>query len=327
MILKVKNGKMSESIYGTGYVWMLEKQFESYLHKKHHCISVSNATLGIWAALNALGINQEDKILVTPFSFGGTIAGVINKNPTIVFGNFDAKFLSLDPDSVNHLLKKYTEIKAVIDVDFLGLPSRSKEIAAICREHNVMYILDCANSFGTINSGYASGYYADIAIYSLNSQKNLKAGEGGLICTRHKIIYDKIMINHLHPDRQRKEYPTSKAYNQFSLNIRIHPLAAFIACKNFNIVLQRIKLRQRDVFKKLPFLRSYFGSNVPNFNNILLNQCELNSSLDSLNLDYSPFNIDKYYLPDEVRLFSTTEKVISHIDQHNIQKLKIIHIV
>ncbi|MCD4681590.1 MAG: DegT/DnrJ/EryC1/StrS family aminotransferase [Bacteroidales bacterium] len=325
--MNVKYRKLSESIYGTGYVWMLEKQFEYYHNHKHHCISVSNATLGIWASLSVLGLNEGDKVIVAPFSFGGTIAGVIQINPTIIFGDFDRISLSLSPESVRELLQKYSGVKAVIDVDFLGLPSRSKEISEICREHNVMYILDCANSFGTLNSGYPSGYFADISIYSLNSQKNLKGGEGGLICTRHKDIYKEIVMTYLHPDRQRKEYPVNNGLNQFSLNLRIHPLAAYMACKNFNKVLKKIDQKQRKILKNFPFLKAYYGDSIPNFNYILVNKKKVEIIQSSRDIEYLQFDLTGYYLPGDPKLLTTDVNIISHVEQRALQNLQILHIV
>ncbi len=328
MIYKFKYKNLSDSLNGKEYVWKLEKKYEGYLNNGFKCISGSNATVGIMASLSTIGLNDKDTIISAPFSFGGTIAGAMFMDLPIIFGDFDKVTFSLCPKSVDIILREYKQVKAVIDVDFLGIPSRSREIAAICQKYNVLYILDCANSFGTINSGFPSGYYADIAIFSLGSQKNICAGEGGIICIKSQEIYDSICVSFMHPDRQKRDFIIIDNLNQFSLNLRIHPYGAFLGYKQFSDTINKIVTKQRNICKQMPFLKSFYGIEcIPNFNYILINVDHAKNNDIINNQSIIPFCWQKYLLENDDYFKTHYRKFISYIPEESLKNLEIVQIL
>jgi perosamine synthetase len=304
----------SQSIYGTGYVWKLEKAFEGYLDNMHRCISVSNATTGIMAVLEILKINNRSSVVCNALGWGGTIAGVLKRGSKIIFADFDRKTFSISPGSLHSILSRNNEVRAVIDVDFLGLPSRSADILDICNQHKVPYILDCANSFGTIsNEGGRSGCLADFAVYSLNAQKNLSAGEGGLVCVKRDEYYYKLIELTQHPDRQKRDLPGLVKVNQFGMNYRIHPDAAFRAYSNFNRTLKRIDKKRKQIEERYPFIRDYYGAgSSPNYNFFIVGQNVLQKyGFPDFNL--RPFILKNYFLPEDPYLCNLANRIESWV--------------
>jgi dTDP-4-amino-4,6-dideoxygalactose transaminase len=95
--------------------------------------------------------------------------------------------LNLDPEDVRRKITPRT--KAIMVVHMLGNPARMDELKAIADEHKLLLIEDCAQAFGGSYKGRMLGSIGDVGTYSLNSNKMITAGEGGMVVTRDEEIY------------------------------------------------------------------------------------------------------------------------------------------
>ena len=230
-----------------------------------HCLSVSNATIGILGVFYALGLSNEE-VITTPLTWSGAFSGLQMLNCRIKFCDIEPENLTLNPDLIEALITPNT--KAVFSSDFLGYPARLDRIKEICTKHNLFLIHDAASSFGSRYKGSYSGILADVSILSFGENKIFSIGEGGCILSESDEIFEVINQFLKHPVRQSKE---CENINPFALNTNINPLAAKWAIENIAVKVGEIKYKQKMIIGWLS-KNSTIGinpSDEPNFYRII----------------------------------------------------------
>jgi len=234
---------------GTDSIYEMEQRFEAYYHSQFNSIGMCNATMALMSVLMALDLKAGDKILTTPFTWGGTIAGALFMKLKIYFADIDKHTLTMSPESVREVLKEQNDIKLILDVDVFGNPSKADEIAVLAKQFNCFHLIDSASGFGSFYKGKPSGYFADAVVYSFSESKVLNAGEGSVLMIKNPELYEKIIFLTQHPYRAKRDIPESPA-NQFALNFRMHPVAAMIINSEFEMTIHRIA-KKRDIINDL----------------------------------------------------------------------------
>ena len=79
----------SEHLSGAGTVYYLERKFADLVGKPHS-IAVANATLGLWAVFEAYNIHDAD-VITSPYTWGGSIAGLLKAGNKPVFADIDSR--------------------------------------------------------------------------------------------------------------------------------------------------------------------------------------------------------------------------------------------
>ncbi|MCE2498749.1 MAG: DegT/DnrJ/EryC1/StrS family aminotransferase, partial [Nitrosopumilaceae archaeon] len=158
--------------------------------------------------LHALGIGKGDEVLVPSFTFVATANAVVATGARPVFVDIDKRH-TMDPED---LAKKTSRrSKAVIPVHLYGNVARIEEICRIADERGLRVIEDAAQTFG------------DMGCFSLYPAKVITAGEGGLVVTGSKELYDKL--------RMVRNHGMIRGYDSeaFGLNLRMPEINAAIA--------------------------------------------------------------------------------------------------
>ena len=161
------------------------KQFEEEFAKMvgaKYAIAVNSATSGQDVVLKALGIKDGDIINPT-ISFMTTAVVPLWNNCTSNIVDVDPHTLCICPEDVKKHLKPNT--KAIIAVNHAGVPA---DIKAIREFYDGLIIEDCAHSCYT----EGAGTQGDVAVWSFQAVKTMPCGDGGMITTNSKEIYDKI---------------------------------------------------------------------------------------------------------------------------------------
>lgn len=244
--------RWDSSLCGTGSVYRLEEKFSSLVGHPH-ALAVSNATLGLWAVFTALDIHDAD-IITTPYTWGGTLAGLIHAGNNPVFADIDADTLTLDPEKVARRITRKT--KAILTVDIYGYPSNGPALREVANKHGLLLIQDCAQSFGAYRDKHHSGWWADVAVFSLTWGKALFAGEGGVIVTPHRDLFENLVAQTQHPHRQRRDVP-HLSKNELGMNLRINPLAAVWAEAIFDDALTAVERQRHGCRAILDILHQY----------------------------------------------------------------------
>lgn len=227
---------------GTGPVRELEEKLEAYWGFDH-ALCVSNATMGIRAVFQALGLSEET-FITTPYTWGGTIAGPLDLGARPVFADICPDTLGVDPASAEQRAEKHPSAKAILAVDAFGIPSDSKNLRRVAEESGLVYIADAAQSFGARRNGVPPSGHADACVTSFTAEKALFAGEGGAVLTDDRELYERLVWQCQHPRRQKRELGLSLT-NELALNARINPVAAIWANEQFGSSLEDVGSRRR----------------------------------------------------------------------------------
>jgi UDP-4-amino-4,6-dideoxy-N-acetyl-beta-L-altrosamine transaminase len=183
-----------------------EKAFSDYIGCKYS-VAVANGTAALHLCAMALNVKPGDKVIVPPISFVASANCVKYCGGNVVFSDIDAATLTLDFNKVKKLLKSSSPgtYQGMILVDFGGHPVQMDAFKALANEHGMWIIEDACHApggFFTDANGdkqmAGNGRYADLAIFSFHPVKHIAAGEGGMITTNDKALYERLLTLRTH---------------------------------------------------------------------------------------------------------------------------------
>lgn len=170
------------------YLFELEEAF-SNLHQSKYSLAVTNGTHALEIALAALDISFGDEVLIPAYTFIATASAVLMRNALPVPIEVDRETYCINPKSINEKITNHT--KALIVVHIAGHACEMDEIMKIAKENSIAVIEDCAHAHGSFYKDKALGSIGDIGTFSFQAIKTMTAGEGGMIVTSSKKLYEK----------------------------------------------------------------------------------------------------------------------------------------
>jgi len=160
----------------------LEEEFAEYVGARH-CLSTNSGTSALHIAVAAAGIQPGDEVITSAFTFLASALAVLHHNAIPVFADIDPVTFNIDPAEIERRITPRT--RAIMPVHIHGLPAGMDEILAIARRRNLIVIEDAAQAHGATYNGRRVGTIGDMGAFSIQSSKNLSAGEGGLFVTNN----------------------------------------------------------------------------------------------------------------------------------------------
>ena len=176
-----------------GYVAVFEKEFADYCGTKY-AISCVNGSVALRLALMACGVRPGDEVIVPPYTFIATASIVVEANCVPVFADIEPDTYNLDPVAVEKAITSRT--KAIIPVHFAGQACNMDALVSVARKHKLKVIEDACHAHGGEYKGKKLGSIGDAGCFSFQSSKNLTCGEGGIVITNNKEIFE--LVNSLH---------------------------------------------------------------------------------------------------------------------------------
>lgn len=169
-----------------------EEKFADYVGTKY-AVAVSNGTAALHTACYAAGIGKGDEVITSPMTFAASANCVLYQGGKPVFADIDSGTYNIDPVEIRKNITNKT--KAIIPVHYTGQTCDMKEIQEIARENNLIVIEDAAHALGATYRGEKIGNckYSDMAIFSFHPVKHITTGEGGMVTTNNKDLYDKLI--------------------------------------------------------------------------------------------------------------------------------------
>jgi dTDP-4-amino-4,6-dideoxygalactose transaminase len=143
-----------------------------------HCIALTSGTAALHMALVACGVEAGDEVITPAYSWTSSASCILHHNAIPVFVDIDPVWANIDPTKIEAAITPRT--KAIIAVHLHGVPAQMDEIQAIARKHGLFVIEDACQAHGAIYRGKKVGTIGDASAFSLNQNKMLSAGEGGL---------------------------------------------------------------------------------------------------------------------------------------------------
>ncbi|HVL68443.1 MAG TPA: UDP-4-amino-4,6-dideoxy-N-acetyl-beta-L-altrosamine transaminase [Vicinamibacterales bacterium] len=146
-----------------------------------YAVAVSNGTAALHAAVFAAGLGPGDEAITTPLTFAATSNAVLYQGATPVFVDVDPQTLLIDPERIKAAITPRT--RAILPVDYTGVPADLDAINEIARAHGLVVIEDAAHALGATYHGRPVGSLASMTTFSLHPVKHVTTGEGGVITT------------------------------------------------------------------------------------------------------------------------------------------------
>ena len=169
------------------FISKFESKFSEYTNIKYS-IAVPNGTIALHLALLALGIGPGDEVIVPTLTYVASANTIRYTGAKPVFVDSLENSWQIDPVEIKKKLSKKT--KAIMPVHLYGYPSNMKELQLIAKDNNVFIIEDCAEAFGTRLKDIHVGNFGNISAFSFFGNKTITTGEGGMVSTNNKKIFE-----------------------------------------------------------------------------------------------------------------------------------------
>ena len=188
----VKNILLSNKVnYWTGTECRdFENEFANWSDSKY-AVALSNGTVALDAALNALDIKEGDEVIVTSRSYIASVTSIVNSNATPIFADVDLDTQNITHKSINSVITNKS--KAILCVHLAGWPCDMDEIMSLANQHNLFVIEDCSQAHGAKYKGKSVGSIGHIGCWSFCQDKIITTGgEGGMVTTNNKVFWKKM---------------------------------------------------------------------------------------------------------------------------------------
>ena len=183
-----------------------EQAFARYVGAKY-AVAVSNATAGLHLAATALQVRSGDKVIVTPITFAASANCIRYCNGMVVFCDIDPDTYLMDIKKLRRLLETNppSTFKGIVPVDFAGYPHQMEEFRQLADEYGLWILEDACHAPG----GYfidsngekqfcGNGKFADVTVFSFHPVKHIATGEGGMVTTNDKELFDRLSLLRTH---------------------------------------------------------------------------------------------------------------------------------
>ncbi|ONN27585.1 Pleiotropic regulatory protein [Thermosipho affectus] len=211
----------------------LEKTIADFIGVKYG-VGVANGSDALVIALRAMGIQEEDKVITTPYTFFATASSIVRNKGIPIFVDVDKETYNIDLNQVENVLKK-EKVFGIIPVHLFGRTVNLEDLNFLKEKYGIKILEDCAQSIGSEgiinNTVKKSGSIGDASIFSFFPTKNLGAyGDGGLIVTNDENIYQNAKSLRVHGTK--KKY----FHDEIGYNSRLDELQAAILNVKFKYI-------------------------------------------------------------------------------------------
>ena len=165
----------------------LERAFAEFC-KSDYAVASTNGTHTLRIALEALGIGPGDEVIVPAMTWQATASVVLDVNAIPVLVDIDPDTYTISPDAIKGALNNKT--RCIIPVHLYSCVCDMDEVMKIAEKNNLFVIEDCAHQHGSEWKGKKVGTIGNIGSFSLQGSKILNCGEGGLLTTDSKKLYE-----------------------------------------------------------------------------------------------------------------------------------------
>ncbi|MDA8089049.1 MAG: DegT/DnrJ/EryC1/StrS family aminotransferase [Nitrospiraceae bacterium] len=184
-----------EKIFDSGWIGLgpktveFEKKFAEFIGTKY-ALGVNSATAALHLSVHALGLSENDEVIVPSMTFVSTALAPLYCGAKVVFADVEEDTLCIDPVDIEKKITART--KAIIPVHFGGHACRMDEIMDIANRHKLAVIEDVAHGCGGKYKGKMLGSIGVMGCFSFHAVKNLPLGDGGMITMNDEELFKKL---------------------------------------------------------------------------------------------------------------------------------------
>jgi len=234
-----------------------ERSFAAYTGRRY-AVALPSCTSAIHLALLSLGIGPGDEVIVPDVTWIASAAPITYVGAIPVFADIEEETWCLSAESFEGLITSRT--RAVIPVDLYGGMPEMDRIQKIADRHGVSVIEDAAEAIGSEYLGRKAGGFGDVSVFSFHGSKTLTTGEGGMLLTDDKKIYERVLFLR---DHGRRPGDTSFCNSEVAYKYKMSSMQAALGYAQIGRIDELIQ-RKREIF-------SWYQSELSGFGGIRLN--------------------------------------------------------
>ncbi|MCX7080388.1 MAG: DegT/DnrJ/EryC1/StrS family aminotransferase, partial [Pseudomonas sp.] len=211
--------------------------------------ATSSCTGALHLGLSALGVGEEDEVILADTNWIATCAPIMYLGATPVFADIDPTTWCISPDRVVTEITKNT--KAIIATHLYGNLCWMDTLLAIGKKHNIPVIEDAAEAIGSKYKSKLAGSMGKFGVFSFHGTKTMTTGEGGMFVTNDPSIYEKVLQlnNHGRSPKEKKQFfPRMIGYKYKISNVQ-----AAIGCAQLERI-ENLVCVKRFIFAEYQYL-------------------------------------------------------------------------
>ena len=165
-----------------------EKNFSHFVNRKYS-VAVSSGTAALEIAIKALGIKENDEVLIPDFTIISNALAVVRQGAKPILIDCNLKDWNIKIEDIEKKISKKT--RAIIVTHIYSFPNKMDKIIKICNKYNLYIIEDAAEVLGSQYKNRMCGSFGDISTFSFYANKQITTGEGGMLSMNNPKIYEK----------------------------------------------------------------------------------------------------------------------------------------
>lgn len=220
------------SIYDhSGIIQEFEDRFAS-MHNRKYGLLTSSGTAALHSMYVAADLHAGDEVICPTYTFFATVTPLLQTGATPVLCDANPEDGNIDVQEVEKLITDKT--RAVVVTHMWGRACEMDKLKQLCNKHNLLLLEDCSHAHGGKYKEIPLGAWGDIAAWSLQGQKIITGGEGGILVTNNKDAYYRALLLGHYNKRCKQEIDPDHPYFKYyvtgmGLKLRSHPLAVAMA--------------------------------------------------------------------------------------------------
>jgi dTDP-4-amino-4,6-dideoxygalactose transaminase len=254
--IRLVSKALEEDLITTGrYVKKFENKVSKFLKVKYTA-SCNSGTSALHLALMAINVKKNDVIIMPAINFIAVYSMARLMNAKIFLADVDCLTGQMTPKTLLECIKKnkLVKIKAVVTMYLGGYPENIVEFHNIKKKINFYLIEDACHALGAkyfYNKNYlpvGCCEHSDISTFSLHPVKTITSGEGGLLTTNSKIIFNRVISSRSHGINKNKNFNWKYDVENFGFNYRLSDINCALGLSQLNKINKFINYRKK-IFK------------------------------------------------------------------------------
>jgi dTDP-4-amino-4,6-dideoxygalactose transaminase len=230
------------------HIQKFEDELAHYLGVQH-VAALSSGTAAIHLALIILGVQRDDEVICSSFTFAGSCNPIVYVGAKPVFVDSESTTWNMDPELMEEAIqdrmkKTGKKPKAIIVVHLYGMPAQIDKIMAIARKYDIPVIEDAAEALGSKHHGRKLGTFGDFGILSFNGNKIITTSGGGALLSNNEAWIKKARFL----ATQARDPAPHYEHSEIGYNYRLSNVCAGIGRGQLKVLDERVKQR-RAIFE------------------------------------------------------------------------------
>jgi len=250
------------------YLLNFEKEVSNYFGSKY-ALSFSNGTTACTALLYSLGVKKNSKIIISRLTFPSIISSILRIGAIPVYLDFDK----------NLEIKENISNDKILDADFFlithvyGLPQKLERIKSILALNKKLILIeDISHAQGAIINNKKAGTLGEGSFMSMQGDKAINAGEGGIVFTNSEHVYNRLIyLSHLNRKTSKDNNINLLSKIGFIGKGRMNPLGAITALSDIKNLQKRNKIireKIKIIYEDLKDLKNFHAPKIDNYENL-----------------------------------------------------------